>query len=680
MASDADRDPYGEARRRVDKLLQDQPSLAAAIHDSAFVHGLPGAVEVALQRTGQLERIQKGGDLSHVLSPLQLEAIVRRVGRPPLLIENREIRLEPLAGFGFPAEIGRLIKNLEPLVASVGRVMFVNHHQGWGGTGWVVRHDDASDLVVTNRHVAREVAERTEDGRGVFLREPGSGVSYGAAVDFGEATTSRLGQGESLRVLEVVYLADELAPDVAVLRLEAGAIPHPLELAETEADTGDVVGLVGYPAFDPRNDQDAQLAYFHDLYGVKRFAPGLIMQPLRGGQTLTHDCTSLGGNSGSPLIRLPDNVVVGLHFSGRYGVANYAVGVASIREALSGNSSFVVRPPQRAAPPTEEGRDGVHSAVHFKGRAGYDPGFLGGGLQAPWPRVSDRVRRRLAIPSDEPPNVYEIRYTHFGVLYDAVRRQPAMTAVNIDGGRAVRIKRGADRWFADGRVPRDVQLGSADYSRLNVDRGHMVRREDPNWGDDIQHTPDGPISETAQVANDDTFHYVNAALQTAALNRGKQLWQGLENYLLGSSRVAGFRLCVFTGPVLRDDDPPVDAIIAAEQIQPHQRIPREFWKIAVMATGRDTLTATAYLLSQGELIRDLLEQRGLTEAVEGLSLGAYRTFQIAIEDLADATGYDMSAYVPFDPLTSGRESAKERRPVFRPLETLRQIDDLLSLA
>ncbi|WP_030983375.1 hypothetical protein [Streptomyces sp. NRRL S-1813] len=39
----------------------------------------------------------------------------------------------------------------------------------------------------------------------------------------------------------------------------------------------------------------------------------------------THGCSTLGGNSGSPVIGLTDHRVLGLHFGCRYGFGNYAV-------------------------------------------------------------------------------------------------------------------------------------------------------------------------------------------------------------------------------------------------------------------------------------------------------------------------------------------------------------------
>lgn len=74
----------------------------------------------------------------------------------------------------------------------------------------------------------------------------------------------------------------------------------------------------------------------------------------------------------------------------------------------------------------------------------------------------------------------ELRYMHFGVKYSETLKTPLITAVNIDGAAAVRIKRGDDKWFADERIPRSIQLGSQNFQDAEIDRGHMVRREDPN--------------------------------------------------------------------------------------------------------------------------------------------------------------------------------------------------------
>lgn len=483
-----------------------------------------------------------------------LEAIVQRVGRPPLLVRNDMVELEPLVDF--PPGTDTLIKKVEPDVRSVGRVEFLNHGMAWGGTGWVIGENGAERVVATNRHVARLVAQRSADGRGVFLRSPLSGVRYGMNLDFKEEAGSLPADARPASVTEILYLGKE----------------------------------------------------------------------------------------------------------------NSAIGVRTLQSLLAGGTPRIIGSPIPAGPDgqQEARRDGVHTAAEFAGRPGYVPGFLGEGVLAPWPGLPPAVEADLTRPADEEPDQpFELRYTHFGVRFSTSRRQPLMTAVNIDGKHSVRIKRTSDRWFTDARVPLEIQLGQADYDDPQIDRGHMVRREDPNW--DPASAP-GAGSVLAEQANQDTFHYTNAAPQHSTMNQGKELWQGLENYILDSARTRGFKACVFTGPVARPDDP---------EIKPRVQAPREFWKlVAMIDADRDVLHATAYLLSQGDLIRELLENRERTEAVEGFVLGAYRTFQIAIRDLADATGYDFSAYLAADPLgrtEPGREAAADGAPVFVPLESLTDV-------
>ncbi|GJE73286.1 hypothetical protein CHKEEEPN_4850 [Methylorubrum podarium] len=594
---------------------------------------------------------QRGQALEAAIPPAALEAIIRRAGRPPLLIRNDAVVLAPLPGF--PGDIDARIRAVESSIPSVGRVEFVNHGTAWGGTGWVVEQRGTASIVATNRHVAKLVARRARDGSGVFLRSPVTGVRYGARVDFNEEVGAPPDAARTVEVSEVAYLADDFSADIALLTVSApsGAfrMPDPLVLAAREAAREEIVALIGYPAYDDRHDgSSAAIAalsnYFRDLYEVKRFAPGFLTRAFTEG-VISHDCTSLGGNSGSPLISLEQQAVVGLHFAGLYGVENSAVSVTTLKSLLKGETVVAVSRPAEVA--GTEKADGVHTKNDLANRDGYDPTFLGKKLPVPWPVLSDAIQADLATPSDATDDrPHELRYTHFGIKFSAARKLPAVTAVNVDGAKAVKIKRGDDQWFYDLRIPRELQHGSKSYRDKQIDRGHMVRREDPNWG------------RMAEQANFDTFHFTNSAPQHSELNQGKALWQGLENYILDSARTYGFKACIFTGPVFGEDDPELDEGI---------RVPLEFWKIVAMVDAdRQRLHATGYILSQGQLIRKLLEDRRRTEAVEGFVLSGYRTFQVALSDLGSALGYDFGPLVAADPLTrtaAGRESIARQQPV-----------------
>src|SRR5262249_55070655 len=152
------------------------------------------------------------------------------------------------------------------------------------------------------------------------------------------------------------------------------------------------------------------------------------------------------------------------------------------------------------------------------------------------------------------------KFEHFSLSVHAGRRMPLFTAVNIDGPSWKQINRdtrvvtnpfegleAAETWYADPRIAPNEQLCQDDYSKISkwFDRGHMVRREDPQWGDD----------DTALRAMDDTFHFVNSCPQVWKFNQAATFWQGIENYVLDGMRAKPERVSVFTGPVFQDDDP-----------------------------------------------------------------------------------------------------------------------------
>ncbi len=275
---------------------------------------------------------------------------------------------------------------------------------------------------------------------------------------------------------------------------------------------------------------------------------------------------------------------------------------------------------------------------------GYDPAFLGPELRVPLP-VAAAGRELLRLT-----------YVHFEVALDPARRLAAFTAVNIEGATLVDVPRTDDAWRLDPRAPASAQTGPEVYTRNDLDRGHLVRRRDPVWGE----------AAVARAANAATFTYANAAPQASGFNQSKELWLGLEDYVLAAAETSRARISVFTGPVFRGDD----------QLYRGTRIPRQFWKVAVWATGGPAeagagasdaaaLQATGYVLDQSPLVDDL------PAAVAGAPLlGPFRTFQVPIADIAGLTELDfgdlpdVDRYAPRGVLP---------RPAWRELESLADI-------
>jgi endonuclease G len=248
---------------------------------------------------------------------------------------------------------------------------------------------------------------------------------------------------------------------------------------------------------------------------------------------------------------------------------------------------------------------------------GYDPGFL---------------REALDLPGPAAPTVL-LNYTHFSVRLLAARRLAAVTGVNINGQALVPLGR-EGTWHFDPRVPEGLQTGPDVYQHNDLDRGHLVRRLDPVWGDE----------STALAANQDTFSYPNAAPQAAAFNQGKELWAGLEDHVLRHASQFEARISVFTGPVLDAADLPYRGI----------QIPGKFWKIAAW-TMEGVLAAAGFLLDQSPLLAPeelarISRERLLAD--EPPPLGPYRTFQVPITHIADLTGIPLTRLADVDRLTA----------------------------
>lgn len=265
------------------------------------------------------------------------------------------------------------------------------------------------------------------------------------------------------------------------------------------------------------------------------------------------------------------------------------------------------------------------AARDLAGRTGYDPAFLG-------PVVP--------IPGLHGVKTALLPYTHFSVLMRPDKRLAAITALMMDGKKLMDLDRAGIQWRLDPRIPEDQQTGERVYARNDIDRGHLVRRASAVWGD----TP-----AEAKQANEDTFHYTNAAPQAAKFNQGIELWLGLESYLQQNAADHSRRITVFTGPIFGTTDPVYRGV----------DIPLKFFKVAVfLQAGK--LAATGYVVDQTPQLAKLpdVPRPGVTQ--EAPPLGPFRTFQVPIRDIAALTGLVLNQLVAVDrmPIASALPSAR----------------------
>jgi DNA/RNA endonuclease G (NUC1)/V8-like Glu-specific endopeptidase len=249
---------------------------------------------------------------------------------------------------------------------------------------------------------------------------------------------------------------------------------------------------------------------------------------------------------------------------------------------------------------------------NYEDREGYDEEFLGEGtLRVPLPRLS-AAQQKDAVRLEDEDSSFELKYHHYSVVMNGKRGLAYFTAVNIDGRSTRKIKRDTDKWMFDPRIDAELQLGNLLYKGSEFDRGHLVRRLDPAWG---------RTQRVAKVANDDTFHFTNCSPQHKRFNEGKNLWAGLEDYLLDKAGGERKRMIVFTGPVFARDDPRFRDV----------QIPRQFWKVAVVVRPNSKLATLGFVVSQADLIEPVVEEAAIDVA---------RTFQVPIRKIEELTGLD----------------------------------------
>lgn len=603
-----------------------------------------------------------------------LETIALRTGRPVLAIVKDQPQLTFKKEEDSEVWRGRLspvATSLVPAIRAVGRIEVENNPRfDWVGTGWLV--DD--DILVTNRHVAQEFG-RARGAAFVFRAGPDR-MDMSASVDFLREVDNP--EQRAFRIADILHMEDENGPDLAFLRVEGSGLAPKIVLAEKPAKNEQLVAVIGYPARDSRiPDRPLMDEIFGDIYNRKRLAPGQIIANVE--TELEHDCSTLGGNSGSVVLDLKTGEALGIHFAGRFLEANYAVAAPVIGERLravrAGTAGRRSAPSPAVTPTTSapvqtpavfppavftvaapgsavctipltitlsvgplQGA-GV-AAVNFGGvseddrdvpvtegrpeeysdREGYKQNFLGDDKVVHLPKVVRDADQVVEFEYNGKTSSI-LPYQHFSVVMNQQRRMCFFSAANIDGKLSRKATRTA--WRIDGRINKQLQIMYECYGNPpKFSRGHMTRREDPVWG----------TTDEALLGNSDSMHVTNTTPQMQSFNA--PIWLGLEDYALKHARQDKMKITVFTGPLLKSDDP----------VRFGVKIPRAFWKvIAFVHDQTGELTATGYVASQDEQMQEFV-------------FGDYDTWQRSVEWIEETAGVSFGDLTKHDPLIRGVEA------------------------
>ena len=476
-------------------------------------------------------------------------------------------------------------RELSRAATAVARVWLDGHPAlRWAGTCWFV----TDKWAVTTRSVAQEIRHP-----GVKARVEQGGQSF-AVVDV------RTHDGSPINSLLAFLVLDG-----------ARQFINGWHTSERSGGKSGAVATIGYSARDSRTGDPLLDLVYERSFNQKCVAPGRLLK-LSDDGFLTHDCAAVGNTAGAVIVDLAMGHVVGLHINGALDGPGAGVVWSTIEQALRalGERTVVAAAELGADALERRGRN----AEDYEGRQGYRSDFLGIDVPAPTagPTIKDDVNT-FTVGGKE---TTLLPYTHFSVCMSKARRMCRFTACNVEGGALQDIGRAGIPWRFDARFDEGLQAGDDLYRDNDLDRGHMVRRLDPVWGDD----------QAVQAANEDTFHFTNSCPQHKDLNQ--KTWNDLEDYVLQNAGKFRLKINVFTGPVFRADDPDYRDF----------QLPLDFWKVVVMVKDDGTLSATAYTLSQRDLVTGL-------EFV----FSEFRTYQIRLRQVEEWTGLDFGELRNFDP-------------------------------
>ncbi len=142
-----------------------------------------------------------------------------------------------------------------------------------------------------------------------------------------------------------------------------------------------------------------------------------------------------------------------------------------------------------------------------------------------------------------------------------------------------------------------------------------------------------------EYANADTYHWTNCTPQHERFNQYREdgyqgLWGRLETHLQKQLNLVNNRAILFSGPVLKPNDPEKDYGYGSIQY------PNRFWKILLVDEASAGLCAYAFILDQTKVISKF----GLEEAL--LDFSNFQAQQVTIKAITEETGviFDQQVY------------------------------------
>jgi Trypsin-like peptidase domain len=266
---------------------------------------------------------------------LALELFILLTSRPALFVVGGSVRDRPQ---NWPVlEENRAL--VDRRIKGVGRIELApGGRANTRGTGFLV----GERRVLTNNHVLASLfgasdLSRWERDPGWFedrVSEANQNWLTGGGPTFeliGELASTASSASTVTRILGHHVTVDVALVEIAQEPTGARYLRLAAEAPDGFADRK--MYALGYPVRDLSTPPAVLQRIFGagDARGTKRCSPGLVMR-WDGGQVFEHDASTLPGSSGSAVVDLGSDEVVGIHFAGQFERRNLAVAVWTLKD------------------------------------------------------------------------------------------------------------------------------------------------------------------------------------------------------------------------------------------------------------------------------------------------------------------------------------------------------------
>lgn len=281
----------------VTRYLGDTP----ALHEIADEMMMNGDLALRVLRDMDEKRLRQTPALLE-----NLEVIVRVDGsRPSFMIRNGEVDRSTSPAGAWESILDASDEHLRQAISWVGRIDGPGSNHV--GTGFLVQQD----VIITSRRVLQSIANRNSDGS--WIVRPDVSIDFGH--EFGARTSVRRRAIKKVAFAGARFINDPIDHtklDLAVLELETqtGSPDHTdfftINMTPELVAPGATVYIIGYPGNPGPYEAPFTLLeqLFRGTFGCKRLAPGIVHASgiSLPGSSIAHDATTLGDNSGSPVI------------------------------------------------------------------------------------------------------------------------------------------------------------------------------------------------------------------------------------------------------------------------------------------------------------------------------------------------------------------------------------------